>query len=61
MTKEQWQAVLNTINDLEDSARFDVPDSESDFWKIAEELDEKIAELKGQVEFEMEDDEEDPN
>ena len=61
MTKEQWQTVLNTINDLEDSARFDVPDSESDFWKIAEELDEKIAELKGQVEFEMEDDEENPN
>ena len=57
MTLEQWKTVLNTANELEDSAYFDVPDSETDFWKVAEEFTEKLAELKSQVEFEMEDDE----
>ena len=56
MTKEQWKTVLETVTELENSARYDVPDKETDFWKIAEQLDEKIAELKNQVEFEIEED-----
>ena len=57
MTKEQWKTVLETVTELENSARYDVPDNETDFWKIAEELDEKIAELKNQVEHEIEESE----
>ena len=61
MTKEQWKTVLNTINVLDASAHFDVPDEETEFWKVAEDFQEKLAELKSTVEFEMEDDEENPN
>lgn len=58
MTKEQWKTVLDTVTKLDETARYNVPDKETDFWKIAEELDEKIAELKNQVEYEMEEMEE---
>ena len=58
MTKEQWKTVLKTVTELDETARYDVPDDETEFWKIAEELDEKIGELKSQVEHEIEEMEE---
>ena len=50
MTKEQWKTVLETVTELDETARYNVPDEETDFWKIAEELDEKIDDVYSAIE-----------
>ncbi len=58
MNKEQWKTVLDTVKELENDAYFDVPDDETEFWKVAEDFNEKLAELKSTVENEIEEAEE---
>ena len=58
MTKEQWKTILETINEV-DSAYYNVPDEETEFWKEAEKVDNAINDLKNLVEEKIEEAEND--
>lgn len=58
MNKEQWKTVLDTVKELENSARYNVPDEETEFWEEAEKADNAINDLKSLVEYKIEEIEE---
>ena len=62
MTKEQWKSILETVNEVDNTARYDVPDEETEFWKEADKVDSAINDLKNFVEEKIEEaEEENPN
>ena len=62
MTKEQWKSILETINELDNTARYNVPDEETEFWEEADKVDTAINDLKNLVEEKIEEaEEENPN
>ena len=54
MPTEQWKTILETINEVDDTARYNVPDDENEFWKEAEKVDNAINDLKNLVEEKIE-------
>ena len=58
MTLEQWKSILETIEEIENSARYNVPDNETEFWEEAEKADNAIHDLKILVEEKIEEAEE---
>ncbi len=59
MTKEQWKSILETINEVDSTARYDVPDEETEFWEEAGKVDDAINDLKNFVEEKIEEAEND--
>ena len=54
MNKEQWKSILETINEVDDTARYNVPDDETEFWEEADKVDSAINDLKNLVEEKIE-------
>ena len=59
MNIEQWKSILETINEVDDTARYDVPDNETEFWEEANKVDNAINDLKNLVEHKIEEAEDD--
>ena len=54
MTKEQWKSILETVNEVDNTARYNVPDNETEFWEEADKVDSAINDLKNLVEEKIE-------
>lgn len=59
MTKEQWKSILETVNEVDSTARYDVPDEETEFWEEVGKVDDAINDLKNFVEYKIEEAEDD--
>ena len=58
MNKEQWKAILETINEV-DCTYYDVPDNETEFWEEQEKVNSALNDLKNFVEEKIEEADED--
>ena len=58
MTKEQWKSILETINEVDSTACYDVPDEENEFWEESSKVRQAIINLKNFVEEKIEEAEE---